>query len=149
MTWSDKRPWHNFHQGTIEQPFPKKIERISKFWKQHFYNMFIYLKWWFERPLSTSYSVKALFLPQPSDIIISIRGPSINITSFKGENASAMMDEVDCDRQDGQDGQDGQDCGIWKSKSRKKSDKIGKKRIKSENRIWFLITLFGKNAKMP
>ena len=47
---SENTYWKNW--ATIS----KKIDRISGFWQNHLYNLwvFIYLKWWSERPRSTS-----------------------------------------------------------------------------------------------
>ena len=82
--------------GKIEQTLPKKEDNISEFGKHHFYDLwvFIYLKWWSERPQSTSFRVKATFPFYSNDSnswnhsnpLISIRGPRISITGWERES---------------------------------------------------------------
>ena len=65
------KPWGTWHELMSGQDITLQNDRISGFWKHHLYNLwvFIYLKWWFERPISTSYSVKATFPLDSNDRI--------------------------------------------------------------------------------
>ena len=89
--------------------FPKTIDKISGFWKYHLYNLwvFIYLKWWSERPRSTLFRVNATFSFYSNyrnswnhqNPLISIRLSRIFITRWKGKMVP-VLNEVDCDVSD-------------------------------------------------